>query len=527
MKRTILVGLLMGGLVGGLLLLMRVSVSGSNASSQDLSKGRVQLAALTDGDGCTAYPIVISATVRSATPPGQGSHPYPDLAKFEYPLAPPDFEHFASHQPDLPLSSASTGTLYRIDRGFDSGGLDWLVWNEGIDASSTTLAHSLAWPGDSDDYVDHGDPGAPLGSFGHVVRGYIEAGDVTDTQMDLGDWVGATEQVTASVALRQALEAHVDAGRLLRLPVGDVSDPGAGANGRYAIGGFALFRLVGFNLTQAWVVLEFLAWDNACATQLAWKQYLPLVRWPGFPPRILYFTANVELADPGDTIELAWETAHATSVTLYHLLPTGQFGSFWPVSVSGTMTYTISESRRNQDGWMLYADNEAYPADSAMLSVPLNCPFAWFFAPAPDICAQDAAIISLGAEQRFEHGLMLWVGAEDRIYTLYDPDPYTARWDAFSDDWQEGDPVDDPTIIPPPGFYQPQRGFGLVWREQFLVRERLGWAVALEQGYETATQSTSYARYNEIYLRAADGNVWWLKAEGSDWEKVFVTGRRR
>jgi len=107
---------------------------------------------------------------------------------------------------------------------------------------------------------------------------------------------------------------------------------------------------------------------------------------------------------------------------------------------------------------------------------------------------------------------------------LYAPDQYTDRWDAFADEWQEGEPLDDPTITPPPGFYQPQRGFGLVWREQPLVRDRLGWAVAPEQGYETTVQHTSYARYNDIFVRASDGNVWRLLPNSSGWEKVFVTG---
>ena len=76
--------------------------------------------------------------------------------------------------------------------------------------------------------------------------------------------------------------------------------------------------------------------------------------------------------------------------------------------------------------------------------------------------------------------------------------------------------------MPPPGYYQPVRGFGLVWREQPNVRDRLGWALAPEAGFETAVQHTSYPKYNHTYLRALDGNVWWLWPEHSGWEKIIV-----
>ncbi|HRQ36747.1 MAG TPA: hypothetical protein PLD25_02400 [Chloroflexota bacterium] len=247
--------------------------------------------------------------------------------------------------------------------------------------------------------------------------------------------------------------------------------------------------------------------------------YLPLVFKSEPPPQILSFTANVEIADPGDTIELSWVTANAVSVTLYHLLPTGQLGQFWNVAISGTMPYTISEAARNVERFVLYAAREGQPAAGASVEIILTCPYPWFFAPAPDICAQDAALLSPAAEQQFENGWMIWVGEEDLIYVLYDDDVFSPKWQAFTDDWEPGDPVSDTTIIPPEGYYQPLRGFGLVWREQPFVRDRLGWAVALEAGYDTAVQRTSYSRYNHTYIRALDADIWHLFPEHSAWEK--------
>ena len=254
--------------------------------------------------------------------------------------------------------------------------------------------------------------------------------------------------------------------------------------------------------------------------------FLPMMVRDFAPPIIDFFEANVEVADPGDTIELSWSTTNVVSTTIYHLFPTGQLGTFWHVTPSGTMTYTIDPGARNQTNFLLFASNEGNQWTSAGVHIVLTCPDTWFFAPAPDICPAAAALVSAAAEQHFEHGVMLWVAEQDRIYVLFDDDQSTTAWAAFEDVWEEGMPEDDPTIIPPPGFFQPRRGFGLVWREQMsnsmLVRDRLGWAVDMESGYETAVQATSYSEYNDLYIRAADGNVWRLVTEHSDWEKIIV-----
>lgn len=250
--------------------------------------------------------------------------------------------------------------------------------------------------------------------------------------------------------------------------------------------------------------------------------YLPLMSRPHPLPLIDYFRTNVTIADPGQTIDLEWSTQETTWVSIYHLLPTGQLGTWWEVGPSGTMTYTISLSERNQTRFVLFAGNEGPIYATAFLTIPLTCPDTWFFNPHPDICPAGPAIISPGAEQHFEHGLMLWVEGQDRIYVLFD-DGNSPHWYPYVDEWDPGEPEYDPTIIPPPGYYQPLRGFGLVWREQQGVRDRLGWAVDQESSYTTAVQQPSYPRYNDTYMRAADMNVWRLFTELSGWEKVYVT----
>ncbi|MCP5101461.1 MAG: hypothetical protein GY943_38435 [Chloroflexi bacterium] len=255
-------------------------------------------------------------------------------------------------------------------------------------------------------------------------------------------------------------------------------------------------------------------------TELNNFTYLPIVSKPEQPPQIISFIASKETTDPGDTIELSWKTAHATQVTLYHLMSSGQLGSFWTVDATGTMTYPIPDTTRNFDRFLMYASNDTHGWVSAQVTIILNCPYPWFFANHPNICAQDVAIVSAAAMQQFEHGLMIWVGQEERIYILYDDVEYTTRWDIIRDEWEDGDPIDDPSIVPPTGYYQPIRGFGLVWRELPLVRDRLGWAVAGEEAFITAVQRTSYSKYNEIYIKTPDGKIWRLLPERSGWETI-------
>lgn len=253
-----------------------------------------------------------------------------------------------------------------------------------------------------------------------------------------------------------------------------------------------------------------------------YRSYLPTIfsRVPG--PTILYFQADVTIADPGDTIQLEWASVGATGGDLVRIAPGGPIVQWWAVAPTGTFDYTISPSERNFVSFGLTVSDDDGLLDSRYLSIPLTCPDTWFFSPAPDSCPRDAPLYSIGAEQPFEDGFMLWVEAEEYIYVLFDDDIFSPRWMIYPDTWQEGEPLCDAGPIPP-GYFQPQRGFGKVWCEQADVRDRLGWATELETGYDTAVQQDSAPKYSTRYVRAADGNVWKLLPERSGWEKIIVT----
>jgi hypothetical protein len=242
----------------------------------------------------------------------------------------------------------------------------------------------------------------------------------------------------------------------------------------------------------------------------------------GDGPVLLYFRANVTEANPGDTVVLEWESSGATRAVLYHLLPGGQLpGSGWDVAPTGAYQYEITLDERNiSQFYLIVLDQEDRYADGHV-TVNLRCTESWFFSPAPDVCP-TTPVVSDAAEQHFERGVMIWVEQEDRMYVLYGDDQFSPKWAVFTDEWDEGEPEDDPSLTPPGGLYQPVRGFGLVWREYPEVRERLGWATDQERGFGTVVQRTTLSKYNSTYIRAFDGNVWHLGPERASWEKIVV-----
>jgi len=251
-------------------------------------------------------------------------------------------------------------------------------------------------------------------------------------------------------------------------------------------------------------------------TATPWVSTLTPTSSPSQAPVILYFEASVTEADPGETITLAWRSEGGTKATLYHLLQSGQYSRFWEVAPTGSMHYTIPDEARNWEGFVLYVYNDADQQARADLTIYLRCPDAWFFSPPPDICPSGPALFTDGAEQHFEHGLALWNRSEDRIYVLIDHG-LSQSWRAFEDTWEESMPESDPALSPPGGLYQPIRGIGRVWREEFGIREQLGWALGPEVGYGTAIQRTSRFKYNDTYIKALDGGVWKLGPEGGSW----------
>jgi hypothetical protein len=79
---------------------------------------------------------------------------------------------------------------------------------------------------------------------------------------------------------------------------------------------------------------------------------------------------------------------------------------------------------------------------------------------------------------------MLWREDTKQICVLY----ADGNWAIYADAWTPDKPGSDPEIVPPAERLQPVRGFGLVWRTQPGVRDKLGWALRAEEGQPAPVQ---------------------------------------
>jgi hypothetical protein len=115
--------------------------------------------------------------------------------------------------------------------------------------------------------------------------------------------------------------------------------------------------------------------------------------------------------------------------------------------------------------------------------------------------------------QQFQHGLMIWFGAERLIFVVYETTTIP-RWQQFADTWSQDMPEGDPSLAPPEGMLQPLRGFGLVWRTKSRVRPRLGWAISPEASFQGALQ---FDTLGNRFIRGPRNEVYQLNADFSNW----------
>jgi len=149
---------------------------------------------------------------------------------------------------------------------------------------------------------------------------------------------------------------------------------------------------------------------------------------------------------------------------------------------------------------------------------PSGCGIPWFFvAVSPTDCPLNPPVVTPGSFLQFQNGFMLWVEQQDAIYVLYDS-ANLPRWQVFNDAFVEGMADTDPAYInPPPYTWQPRRGFGLLWRGQAALRDRLGWAVIeWETPFDVQVQIGSGGT---IYMNEPRGGIFSLTAGGSEWKR--------
>lgn len=166
-----------------------------------------------------------------------------------------------------------------------------------------------------------------------------------------------------------------------------------------------------------------------------------------------------------------------------------------------------------------------------------NCPdhYPWFFDQHSGECAAPL-LNTWGVWQPFEHGLMVWFQEGGHTYVLVDDGSLFKPYQEVSDTTSVPFPDPDPNLVPPPGLYQPVRGFAKFWRGLVpgseWVRGRLGWALAPEVGYSALWQCNTVSGdgarcyftgpHNEIIVMTRDsapfgnGVLYWNYWQGKD-----------
>ncbi len=236
---------------------------------------------------------------------------------------------------------------------------------------------------------------------------------------------------------------------------------------------------------------------------------------PEPPPSILSFLADPPRVNRGDSFTLRWTSTGGVSARL-QLIARGLMVGDTPQSVppSGSKIVTTQSTDADWHEYELVVYNRAGVPVTSTLTVRFYCSHNYFFPFDSKFCPSGPAQTSPAAEQLFERGRMVWLGSSRMIYVLLDQDRYATLQ---MDTWTPGEPESDPSFSPPPGRYQPIRGFGKVWRNNAWIRDRIGWALGPERGFETTYQEApgyEGGRARCIYLRLLDTRVvsvcgWW------------------
>lgn len=149
--------------------------------------------------------------------------------------------------------------------------------------------------------------------------------------------------------------------------------------------------------------------------------------------------------------------------------------------------------------------------------IPQICDSTWFFIePRPASCPLNPPLADQGVYQEFQNGFMVWVRPQNAIYVMYN-DQQNPRWQVFRDGFEEGMPEFDGAYInsPHPNTWQPRRGFGLLWRNNQAIRDRIGWATQeWEQPFSVQTQTASDG---SIFISTPNQSVFGLLSGGRDW----------
>ena len=140
-----------------------------------------------------------------------------------------------------------------------------------------------------------------------------------------------------------------------------------------------------------------------------------------------------------------------------------------------------------------------------------NCTTSWFFtfnSTVTENRCPGQVITSKAAGEDFEGGRVYWyeasgIFAQNVIYVIFND----GGWSVYGDTWDNSQPFNDPSIIPPQGRYQPVAGIGKLWRTQPGLRDKLGWAFEPERAFTGRRQEPILPSDSTVYDLYIDHGV--------------------
>lgn len=229
-------------------------------------------------------------------------------------------------------------------------------------------------------------------------------------------------------------------------------------------------------------------------------------------------TQNSERVSPLQVV-----TQEAEVVIITPTLPPSKTPSETPTSttsptVSPTPTQTVTATATT-----FQFPTVVFTPIPAVISQPVDelCLTNWaYIQPPPQGCPLAPSTVGNGVYQTFERGHMIWVGAWDVIFVLFN-DGLTPYWRRYPDPFDETiHPWDAPELDSspsrPPNTWQPRRGFGKLWREAdpAEILNRVGWAtIEKEVPYSVKVQTRTDGT---IFVNDSNGRVYML-TPGGQW----------
>ena len=208
---------------------------------------------------------------------------------------------------------------------------------------------------------------------------------------------------------------------------------------------------------------------------------------------ILTYPTVSSIVWPGESITVEYEV-RGNSATLCLAPVFTQDFTCHSAPTSGPYSLDIDPTTTTNLNLELHAladSNQAVGSATVMLYCDED---EWFFSGPPTTCPAGPPLETAAAYQQFEHGLMFWLEKGlwwepgEIIYVLYDsPDQTFEAYPEYALPDSDA-PMPDIEYNPPEGLFVPESGFGLLWRENSWIRQRLGWALAPEAGFSTTAQ---------------------------------------